>query len=183
MLELPERLNSDRIFLRPHRIEDFESFYNFMRNAENTQYLNFTPEQKTYEGTKTLLTFVINSYETDNPIFSLSIIHKISEEYIGSCGLSPVENSRDTECYFSLLQEYWGNGYVVEAMTTLFNYSFKSLALEKIIAYVNPNNPRSRKVAERAGMKYLGQKTHKVTNSKVLEFSLTRKEFHALSES
>ncbi len=181
MLELPVRLNSKRIFLRPHIIEDFKSFYNFMRNAETTQYLNFTPEQKTYEGAKNLLTFVINSYETDNPIFSLSIIHKISEEYLGSCGLSPIVNSKDIECYFSLLKEYWGNGYAVEAMKILFNYSFKTLALEKIIAYVNPNNRRSQKVAERAGMKYLGQISHSVTNDKVMYFSLTRKEF-ALTE-
>jgi hypothetical protein len=47
-----------------------------------------------------MLEYVIDSYETDTPIFSLTVADPESGEYLGSCGLQPlngvVKNSPDT---------------------------------------------------------------------------------------
>jgi RimJ/RimL family protein N-acetyltransferase len=180
MLKIPEKLDSERLFLRPHIMDDLEYFTEFMCNIEATAYLNFTTEQKTQEGAKELLYYVIDSYGTENPIFSLSIILKMSQEYIGSCGLSPINGSKEAECYYTLLPEYWGNGYAIEAISCLFHYVFTTLDVDNIIAYVNPENKRSWKAAERAGMKYMGHYPHKDTGMKAMFYVVRKNEFRNL---
>ncbi|MBD3198268.1 MAG: GNAT family N-acetyltransferase, partial [Candidatus Lokiarchaeota archaeon] len=112
-----------------------------------------------------------------NPIFALAIVDKFGKQYLGSCGLSLIDEYKRYEIFYSLLYRYWGNGYAIEAVKTLFNYAFNQSEVKNMVAYINPKNSRSWKVAERSGMMYLGQITHKETKEKAMYYVITKKEF------
>ena len=64
-------------------------------------------------------------------------------------------------------------------MKKLIDYAFSNLNISKVIAYINPEIPKSWKVAERIGMKYMGQKLLKEISSNVMYFSIEEREFEA----
>ena len=170
---LPSKLETKRLILRPFNKNDFEYFYDFMKNEDNTKFLNFTSDQKTSEGIKNLFNSVINS----NPTFALVIAHKVSNLYLGSCGFSPLEKKDEIECYYTLLPHFWGNGYAIEAMKKLFDYAFSELYISKIIAYVTPGNIRGWKTAERVGMKYMGDIISKNSSQRAMLFNIEKREY------
>lgn len=153
MVKLPDRLETQRLILRPCIIKDYPDYLEFMQDERATQYLAFSPEQKTETGAKQLFEFVLNSYESDNLMFVLAICLQDSDRYIGSCGLNLL-NDDEAECYYTLLAKYWGRGYGSEVTFSLLNYAFRELKLKKIIACVSENNPASWRVAEKVGMSY-----------------------------
>ncbi len=64
--------------------------------------------------------------------------------------------SPDIELAYRLHKKYWNLGYATELAKALIEYGFDKLALPKIIAMVHPENERSKRVMEKAGMSYLG---------------------------
>ena len=170
-------LETKRLIIRPFNERDINSFTSFMMNETATKYLNFTDEQKTPEGAKTLIQSIINSYNTQFSAFALAITKKDNGIYIGSCGLSSIENDDEVECFYALLPQFWKNGYAIESVRKLFEYAFLDLNLSKIVAYVHPRNTRSWKTAERVGMKYMGQIKPKDLPSEAMFFSIESNEF------
>ncbi len=176
-MNIPNILETKRLIIRPYKKIDYNSFISFMIDEAATKFLNFTDKQKTPEGAETLIQSIINSYNTQNSVFALAIAQKDSGIYVGSCGLSPIENDNEVECFYALLPQFWGNGYAIESVKKLFKYAFTELNLSKIVAYINPGNTRSWKTAERVGMKYLGQIRPKNLSSETMFFSIERNEF------
>ncbi|MBD3198099.1 MAG: GNAT family N-acetyltransferase, partial [Candidatus Lokiarchaeota archaeon] len=111
MINIPKELKSDRIILRPHKIEDKDPFINLMTDKRVTKTLNFAEKQKSTQGATELLNTVIDSYSSENPIFALAIVDKFGKQYLGSCGLSLIDEYKRYEIFYSLLYRYWGNGY------------------------------------------------------------------------
>jgi RimJ/RimL family protein N-acetyltransferase len=181
-MNIPNILETKRLIIRPFNKDDLNPFISFMINEEATKYLSFTEAEKTPEGAKTLIHSIINSYNTQYSVCALAITQKESGKYLGSCGLTPLKNNNDAECFYALLPEYWGNGYAIECMRKLFDHAFTELKLSKIIAHVKPKNTRSWKTAERAGMKYMGQIRLENLPSEVMLFSIERSDFEVQME-
>ena len=125
-----------------------------------TEYLTFTEEQKTEEGARSLFWEVVESYRSDEPIMALAIVDKEMGFFIGSCGVSPLDDPGVYECYYSLLPKYWGMGFATEATKALVRYFLGQPEVKVMKAFVSPNNPRSIHVAVRLGMKAQGMAKH-----------------------
>jgi len=172
-LRLIHRLDTPRTVVRPFEEADKGPFVEFMTNPEATRYLMFTDEQKTADGARGLLQFVIDSYATDHPIHSYSIaLH--DGTWIGSCGVSQVSDGGVWECYYSLLPVYWGHGYATEATGALLKYCFGHSTITEVRAYMSPDNVRSPAVAARLGMADLGILPYPVYAIHGRVFTLTR---------
>ena len=178
-LYMPKRIETDRLLLRPHVLDDVGPFIQFMTDKAATRYLQFEDEQRTESGARKLLEYVVNSNETENPVFALAVIDKRTGTYMGSCGLAPLQDEEGVECYYSLLPKYWGWGFATEAVMALLYYAFQELELDKVVANMSLENPRAWKVAENAGMRDQGERKHKhIPPAK--HFSITRGEYRAL---
>lgn len=151
-LVLPRRIETKRLVLRPHEPQDQGPFVEFMTNADATRYLDFDSDQKTQAGARSLLEFVIASYDTADPVFALAIVDRQSGAYLGSCGLAPLADGESVQCYYSLLPRYWGWGFATEALAALLYYAFEELGLERVVSDASGHNPRGWKVAETVGM-------------------------------
>ena len=176
-MKAPERLKTRRLILRPYIENDFKSFSLLMRNESVSKHRNLTPPQQTSKGEKSLFSSIINSYNSPAPIFALVICNKENEDFIGTCGLKSLGDKGTVECFYSLLPEYRRNGFAIESMLKLLEYSFEELKILKIVIFIHPNNTRAWKVAERIGMKYMGHIKHNNIVPKAMLFSIEEKEY------
>jgi len=177
LMKVPERLETKRLVLRSYVEEDINLFLNLIKNDTVNKNLNLRSNQQTHKGIKSLFSSILNSYDIIDPIFALAIINKENKNYIGTCGLISLRESTTVECFYALLPLYRGNGFAIESMLKLLEYSFEELKILKIVIFIHPNNTRAWKVAERIGMKYMGHIKHNNIVPKAMLFSIEEKEY------
>jgi len=113
--------------------------------------------------------------KSDKLLFTL--ILRESNQTLGFVELHILERKELMECYYELLPQYTGNGYAIEAMKKIFGYVFGNLQFEKIVAHVDQGNSRGWKVAERSGMKYMGDIIRKGAITKSMYFSINKSDY------
>lgn len=84
------------------------------------------------------------------------------------------------ECYFMLFPQYWGNGYAIEALKKSIEFAFSILKIHTLFAYVSQDNKKGWLVAERSGMKYMGDTIIEQKNEKVMKYSMNKNDFDNL---
>lgn len=81
------------------------------------------------------------------------ILIKDTNEIIGIAGCS-LSNNRFKlgEIYYTLIPEFWGNGYATEVCKAMITSGFKEFGLHKVEAGVATGNLASIRVLEKSGM-------------------------------
>ncbi len=88
----------------------------------------------------------------------LGIIENSSGKVIGMIDVRDINwRSRYGEIGYWLCKEYWGKGYMTEAVSLMLKYCFEYLNLRKVFAKVFESNIASIKVLEKNGFKYTGK--------------------------
>ncbi len=146
-------METKRLTIRQFTKEDFNNVVSFTKEVTSNRF-------------KRLFKTIINSYQSQETIFTYSLILKSTGVFLGFCGLTILEDNMQMVCYYFLRPEYWGNGYAIESLRKVFEYAFSELKLDRIVAYIDQRNTRGWKVAERSGMKYMGNVLRKDTNNK-----------------
>ncbi len=175
-MKVPERLETRRLILRPYIDNDFKSFSLLLKDESVSKNQYLTPNQHISKGEKSLFSSIINSYNSPEPFFALVICNKENEDFIGTCGIKSLEDGT-VECFYALLPEYRRNGFAIESMLKLLEFSFEELKILKIVIFIHPNNTRAWKVAERVGMKYMGHIKHNNIVPKAMLFSIEEIEY------
>jgi len=176
-MKVPEILETKRLVIRPFTKEDINEFMNFMINEKENANFNLRSDLQILNDPKSLFTLILNTNKLSSQFLVLVISDKGNNKFLGTCGLISTKKDESVECFFALLKEYRKNGFAIEAMLKLFEYSFLTLEIPKIVAYIHPNSSSSWKVAERIGMKYMGQFQLKNLRSKTMFFSIEKKEY------
>jgi ribosomal-protein-alanine N-acetyltransferase len=152
MLKIPARIETHRLAIRPFEVKDYPAFHSFMKHPDATRFLLFSADQKTEAGILNLFEQTIASYKSSEPIFSLTIADRKTDEFIGSAGMAPDYEGTGIQMYWAISPGLWGKGLASEAARALIRYGFETLGMESIRAYMHPNNLASIRVAEKAGM-------------------------------
>lgn len=80
------------------------------------------------------------------------IVLRASGRVIGTCLLFRFEEaSARAEVGYVLGQEYWGAGYMLEAIKALVAFAFEQMHLRRLEAELDPRNVASAKLLERLG--------------------------------
>jgi [ribosomal protein S5]-alanine N-acetyltransferase len=76
--------------------------------------------------------------------------------FAGHGGLrrTPVEGAFTVEVAWALVPELWGRGLATEVVLAAIDLGFSQLSLTEIVSFTLPSNVPSRRVMERAGMRY-----------------------------
>ncbi len=149
----PSTLETKRLMIRQFTQEDFDKVISFTKDLTSISF-------------NRLFKTIIDSYQSQEKAISYAFILKSTGVFLGFYGLIALEDNMPMECYYFLRPEYWGNGYAIESLRKIFEYAFSELKLDKIVAYIDQGNTRGWKVAERSGMKYMGNILRKDTNLK-----------------
>lgn len=78
------------------------------------------------------------------------------EDLIGMIGFNSFVPRHKGVLVFALVQEYWGKGYMTEAIAAVLEYGFTTLELKRIEAEVLPGNKASEKVLTKSGFRHEG---------------------------
>lgn len=81
---------------------------------------------------------------------------------IGDCGLELMEVSGEqvVELGYDFRSEYWNRGYATEAARAVCDFAFSTLRLPRLVSLIQLGNAASERVAEKTGLKRIGQ-THR----------------------
>ncbi|MFX0011693.1 MAG: GNAT family N-acetyltransferase [Candidatus Hermodarchaeota archaeon] len=155
-MKFTKPLETKRLFIRQLTQEDYELLINKVNDT--------FPEEE----------YPIFNYYKERDVYCFLIQLRESPQIIGYIFLRVYEMDKTIECYYALFPRYTGNGYAIEALRKVFDHIFQNDDFLQIVAYVEQGNARGWKVAERSGMKYMGDIFHEGKNSKVMSFLITK---------
>ncbi|HNY21327.1 MAG TPA: GNAT family N-acetyltransferase [Treponemataceae bacterium] len=86
-----------------------------------------------------------------------AVILKESGELIGDCGitLQDIEGKRLPEIGYHIRREYCGKGFATEAARACIDFAFDKTVYGAVYSYMKDDNLPSRRVAEKAGMRFV----------------------------
>jgi ribosomal-protein-alanine N-acetyltransferase len=88
-----------------------------------------------------------------SPSWELAVIVRRSGKLIGACDLALI-GARQADIGYLLARRHWGYGYGTELARALIAHGFEALGLSRITAVVTVDNERSRRLLERAGLRW-----------------------------
>lgn len=89
-----------------------------------------------------------------NAVFA--IVAKESLQLIGAVSLNINKDMRKAELGYWIGKPFWNHGYATEAATSIVDYGFRHLKLNRIVARHFVRNPASGRVMQKIGMVHEG---------------------------
>ncbi|GAA3014419.1 GNAT family N-acetyltransferase [Tetragenococcus koreensis] len=168
-----ETIQTQRLKLRKLRVEDSSQMYaNWASDSKVTRYLSWPPHD-TIETVKALLVEKQELYMDPN-YFDWGIEVKQMQELIGTITVVKQHEKIQTfEIGYAIGKNWWGNGYVAEALRAVVFYLFQETKVNRIEAAHDINNENSGKVLQKAGFTYEGTfKKRGVNTSGIVDISI-----------
>lgn len=146
----PPQLETERLLLRPLTLDDAPAMQR-IRSDERVMVFMDSERHTTLAHSIKFITENLDTYQNKKGLF-WALTLKTTGVFIGDFSYWDInhKNAR-AEIGYTLLPDYWGNGYMTEALQTLLQFGFKDLNLHSIEANINPSNTNSRKLLQRLG--------------------------------
>ena len=149
------QLETERLLLRQFTLEDAPSMYKNWANDKRVCHFLTWPTHSSVEVTQSVLSSWISQYDQGD-FYQWGIVLKDTEELIGDISVTKVDKKTNTvEIGYCIGYNYWGHGYVAEALKEVISYLFDE-GYDLVRARHDLNNSRSGKVMKKAGMVYEG---------------------------
>jgi ribosomal-protein-alanine N-acetyltransferase len=148
-------LQTQRLLLRPLRLEDAEDQFNYARHAVVADPGMWAPLATLEENRQDLIA-TLERYTSGQPA-GWGIEHRANRRLIGRCGFIHFRpDHNNAEIGYALAHEYWGQGIISEAGRAVVSFGFTSLRLHRIEATCLSDNAGSRRVLEKLGFQLEG---------------------------
>lgn len=168
MLEIPV-LETARLVLRGHKIEDFEDAAAMWADPQVTRHIGgraFSRE----ESWARLLRYIGHWQLLGYGFWA--VIEKASGRFVGEVGFADFKRDFDApqdleltgnhpEIGWALASAFHGKGFATEAVLAALGWGDRHLADTRTVCLIDPDNLTSRRVAEKAGYRELGNLTYK----------------------
>lgn len=161
-----EEIITDRLILRKLTQESFDSIYSNMSQDEQLDILGITSIEELLKE---------KGLSTHNKKFLYhQLIDKITNKVIGWCGFHTwyTDHNRAEIGYVLFDDNYKSKGIMSEAIVSIVNYGFNNMNLERIEAFVGPNNTPSIKLLKRMEFKEEGYLKHHYFHDNKMEDSI-----------
>jgi RimJ/RimL family protein N-acetyltransferase len=145
-------IETARLRLRPLVAEDLDAIHGIWVEPGARRYL-WDDEQISREKAETVLASSVESFE--NCGFGIwAVIHRENGDLIGFCGLRFLDGTPEIELIYGISTPYWGMGLATEAARAAIRYGFEEGGLGRIVGIADTENIASRRVLEKAGMRF-----------------------------
>ncbi|MCL2285897.1 MAG: GNAT family N-acetyltransferase, partial [Firmicutes bacterium] len=153
-------LETERLILRRFEKNDLEPmFHNVWNNYEVWKWSSYEP-MNSIDDIRTLnnifTDFWFAKYEKPD-YYNWAIELKSSGEVIGRFrGINPSDRANKIELAYELGQNWWGQGFMTEAVNAALHFFFNDVGFNRVYAGHASENPASGKVMQKCGMTYEG---------------------------
>jgi len=147
------RIESERLLLRPLRLEDALDIQRMASEWEVARYTANIPHP--YE--PGMAEAWIKSHRDDFEIV-FAIERRQDGALLGCIGVEPDMTTREAEFGYWIGMPHWGAGYATEALSALVDHVFATSDIDRVQAAAMPDNRGSIRVQEKVGFRYVGVK-------------------------
>lgn len=155
MSRLDVVLRSARLILRPLRPSDAEGVFTTYSDPEVVRYWSGAPWTDPARADEYIATGAREV--ADGTAMRLGIEMADGGTFIGQVSLFHFDQqNRRCDLGYALMRSRWGHGYIREALTTLLDFGFDTLDLNRMEADIDPRNTASMRAVERMGFKQEG---------------------------
>ncbi len=177
MKYLLQEQETKRLYFRLLEKNDFDVWLNLFKAKDVALHLGFDVKLSEKELCQLWFDKVFERYKNDAGGMN-ALIDKKTNKLIGQCGLliQTVENTERLEIGYSILPEYWNQGFASEASQKCKNYAFENNFSDALISIVHINNISSEKVALKNGMK-LEKKIDSYKGIPVIVFKIDKEDW------
>ena len=140
-------IGTERLLLRPHRLEDVDDIFEFARDPEWGRYLP-VPVPYLREHAEEFVAGRILSSRDEWPVWAIVLAGKV----IGGIGIRIDGEYATGALGYSLARQHWGRGLTVEAARAVVDWVFRERGLAKVYAYADARNTASLRVMEKLGL-------------------------------
>ena len=159
-------IKTARLTLRAYEPEDIDGVHTLLYGDSDVRH--YTGGVSTKEETRSQIQRYIDDQRTNGYAY-WAVIERESGALVGEVGLKPLnDDGPDVELGYAFGKGYWRRGYALEAAFAVLEAGFSDLGLTRVVATVEPNNARSRRVLRRLGFAPAGT----VANGRLLCFEL-----------
>jgi [ribosomal protein S5]-alanine N-acetyltransferase len=141
-------LKTPRLTLRALTFEDAKDVYAIFSDERVTRYYDVSTYTE-LEQAKLFIRRMKDRFEGGDGI-RWAITLNTTNRLIGTCGYNMISAlTRRGVMGYELHPNYWGQGIMTEALRANLNYGFRVLQLNRVEAFVLPDNHRSARVLKR----------------------------------
>ena len=152
----PPKLETARLLLRGWEASDAEHIYAYASDPEVTAYMAWNRHTSLNASHGFLNTFAAGMYQQQDLSYALCARSE-PERALGGVGLHwRSREHKVMELGYVLARPQWGQGYVPEAGQALLQFAFQTTTVERIYAPIFSENAKSRRAAEKMGLKFEG---------------------------
>lgn len=145
---------SERLLLRRIVQEDINNIFKGLSHPDVIKYYGVS--FKTLEATQEQMDWYAD-LEKNKTGFWWAVCSKDNTTFYGAGGFCDRNKEhRKAEIGFWLLPEYWGKGFMSEAMPLICNYGFEKMNLHRIEGYVEASNNNCKKAMDKLQFKLEG---------------------------
>lgn len=148
-----KNIETERLLLRKWKLSDYKDMFEYAKSDLVGPNAGWTPHKNIDESKD-----IIKSFIESNEVLAIEL--KSENKVIGGIGLhdrkpdNSIETLKQKEIGYVLNPEYWGNGYIPEAVKSLIKFGFSELDLEYIWCSHFEDNLRSKRVIEKCGFRF-----------------------------
>lgn len=167
---------TERLLLRPFRIEDVHPWFVLNQDPEITRYTGDGGVVSEAEMEYRIRTHVLGDYEKYG-FGRWVVIHKQDNCIIGFAGLKFIPEFDVVDIGYRFAPKYWRQGIATEACLEALKFGFNQLDLKRIVAYILPENIGSQKVLEKLGFCFVREFYEE--DELEHEYELTAADYHS----
>ena len=140
-----------RIKLRPVIPTDHENIFRGLSNPEVIKYYGVS--FRTFEATLEQMTW-FEELEAKETGKWWAVCDAVTSQFLGAGGFNDLSKElKKAEIGFWLLPQFWGKGYMQEAMPLICEYGFTKMGLQKIEGFVETENSNCIRALEKLQFK------------------------------
>ncbi|WP_019156027.1 GNAT family N-acetyltransferase [Robertmurraya massiliosenegalensis] len=148
-VEFPQ-IETSRLRLRELNVQDATRLYHYLSKKNVVEHYDIEA-LTSYQEAVDIIENLFFRYQSRRQI-RWGITLKGEEELIGTCGFHSLDEQHlKVEIGYDLDSEYWGKGYMTEAVGKVVEYGFNEMELNRIEAFYFPLNYASKRVLEKNG--------------------------------
>ncbi len=148
-LNLPEKLETERLLLKRLRYEDAEEiFYSYASKPEATKYLAFPTHQSVHDA-RNFLAYAVRAWDKGvEYVFGIRL--KSDNQFIGSIGV--INENGKAHFGYCLSPIFWNRGLATEACRAVLAL-LKTQNVHRIWTFIDAENSASGRVLAKCGLK------------------------------
>ena len=144
-----------KVYLRPFRLSDLADYHAFTSDAEALKY-NYPAHQSLAESLVALV-----KWNLAEPLGRYAIVDNQTQRVIGNFHLTLASEEATAVIGYTLQRNYWRQGIATNCVQHMIQFCFEQLTIQKIVAFVHPQNLASIAVLEKNGFTSMGMKDHR----------------------